>query len=552
MEATTRARSWLAGLAVVAASVVPYLSTLGAGFVFDDHLLVEGQAAMRGSLLDPWLGRGVHDYWPLTYASLWLDHRLFGLHPAGYHAENVALHAATALLAWRVLVALRVRGALLGALLFAVHPVAAESVAWVSERKNVLSGALFVGSILAWLRFDRDRAPWRLAVSIALFLLALLAKTSVVMLPVVLLLLPILLRGRITRRDVAVAAPYFALSLVLGLVTVWFQWSRAVGEQTGAPRGIGERVAASAWAYLHYLRTAFVPVRLGFVYPEWPVAPSSAWFWAPAVAVAMGAAGAVWIWRRRGARWVLALAYHAIMVLPILGLLEIAYFYIAPVANHLQYLALLGPAALGGAALARASEGRFATAVRVASVALVALLAASAGWRALAFRSDLSLWTSAAREQPGALFAAWSLADELGGAGRRAEAMEVLARLERSAPDEATRLRARALLALHARRLEEAAAAAGTAWDFRPAYAFQSEVGGLLDRAGRPDLAAGVLRPLVDAAPRYVDARLALARALARSGNAREASLVLQRGLALDPGDPRLAGALTELEVPGR
>ncbi|HQR30938.1 MAG TPA: hypothetical protein PLL32_11055, partial [Anaeromyxobacteraceae bacterium] len=75
MGTPSRARTWLAGLAVVAAAVVPYLPTLGAGFVFDDHVLVERSHALAGPLLDLWLGRGVHDYWPLTWPSLCIDRR---------------------------------------------------------------------------------------------------------------------------------------------------------------------------------------------------------------------------------------------------------------------------------------------------------------------------------------------------------------------------------------------------------------------------------------------------------------------------------------------
>jgi tetratricopeptide (TPR) repeat protein len=550
VDPSPRVRNWLAGLAVLAAAVVPYLSTLGAGFVFDDHLLVENAPALRGPLVDLWLGRGVHDYWPLTWTSLWIDFRIFGAHPAGYHAGNVLLHAATAFVLWRALARLEVPGAWLGAVLFAVHPVAVESVAWISERKNVLSGLLFGGAILAWLRFDESGNRRILGASLGLFLLALLAKTSVVMLPVVLLLLVLYRRGEVSRRDVVVTLPYFALSLALGLVTVWYQWTRAVGEQTGAPRGLVERVGAAGWALLHYLRTAFLPVDLGLVYPEWPVAPGSAWFLAPALLVALAAAAGAWLWARSRPRWLLPFAYHAVMVLPVLGLVEIAYFYISPVANHLQYLALMGPAALGGAAVARLLDGRLRWAAIAGASALILLLGASSARRAAAFASDLSLWSLASAEQPGALFAAWSLADELGGAGRRAEALAVLERLERSAPDEATRLRARALLAVHDRRLEEAAAIAARAWDIRRSYTYQQEIGNLLLRAGRPDLAVAVLGPLVAEAPRYADARLLLVDALVRSGRREEAVRGLRDGIALDPENPRFPEALRALGQP--
>ena len=542
-----RVRTWLAGIALLFAAVAPYLSTMGAGFVFDDHALVENSAALRGRLLDVWLGRGVYDYWPLTWTSLWVDFHLFGLHPAGYHVENVLLHATTAFLLWRALRAMGVPGAWLGAVLFAVHPVAVESVAWISERKNVLSGPLFVGAVLAWLRFDESTDRLAYAASLGLFLLALLAKTSVVMLPVVLLLAVLYRRETIRRRDVVFTLPYFALSLALGAVTVWFQWTRAVGEQSGAPRGFPERVGASAWALAHYAWAAFFPVDLGFVYPEWPESPDSPAFWLPTVAAAAAVGGGLWLWRQRQDRWVLAFAYHAAMVLPVLGLIEIAYFYISPVANHLQYLALMGPAALTGALLASGVAGRFRKAGLLTATLLIGALGATSARRALAFESDLALWEGAAREQPGALFATWSLSDELGGAGRRAEALAVLDRLERSAPDKPTRLRSRALRAIHEQRFELAVELSMDAWNLRPAYSFQLEMGNLALRSGRPDMAVKLLEPLVEAAPRFADARYSLAVALAREGLRDDAARVLRIGLASDPGNSRFEEALRAL-----
>jgi protein O-mannosyl-transferase len=552
VTASPRARSWLAGLALAAAAILPYLSTLHAGFVFDDHALVEGSAALRGPLWNLWLGRGVYDWWPLTWTSLWIDFRLFGLDPTGYHAVNVALHAGTALLLWRILLALRVPGAWLGAVLFAVHPVTVESVAWISERKNVLSGVFFTASILAWLRFDDSGTRRTYAASIGLFLLALLAKTSVVMLPVVLLLLALFRRQRLERRDVVRTLPFFALSLALGLVTVWYQWTRAVGEQTGAPRGLLERVGASGWALASYAQKAFLPVDLGLVYPEWPVVPSSPWFWIPTASLAAAATGGVWLWRRRRSRWLIAFAYHAVMVLPVLGLVEIAYFYISPVANHLQYLALMGPAALVGTGISSAMKGRFRTAAMTAAVVSVSTLALFTSARALAFQSDKALWAAASREQPGALFSAWSYSDILGGEGQTADALAVLSHLERSAPDEPSRVRARALRAFHERRYEAAAAETLVAWQALPVYVFQASIGDLLVRAGQSELAIAVLSPLLDVAPAYADARYSLALAQVRSGRRPEAAETLRRGLAIDPSVSRLREALDALRPVNR
>ena len=182
-----------------------------------------------------------------------------------------------------------------------------------------------------------------------------------------------------------------------------------------------------------------------------------------------------------------------------------------------------------------------------AAAVLATALGTSSAKRAGSFDSDLTLWESAFREQPGALFAAWSLSDELGGAARRAEALAVLVRLESTAPDPPTRLRARALIAFHERRLDAAAQISLQAWQLRPAYSFQGEMGNLLLRAGRADLAVRVLTPLVGVAPRYSDARVTLARALTMAGRNEEGIRTLAEGIALDPGDNQLAEALRDL-----
>jgi hypothetical protein len=174
------------------------------------------------------------------------------LNAAGYHVVNVLLHAASAVLLWRVLLRLRIPGAWLAGLLFALHPVAVDSVAWITERKNTLSLALCLASLLAYLRFEdktRSDEPQRqlpiancqlaignYVVSLVLFLLALLAKTSVVILPAALLLCAWWRRGKISPKDLARSVPFFALALALGLTTVWYQYHRAIG---GRVRGLG-------------------------------------------------------------------------------------------------------------------------------------------------------------------------------------------------------------------------------------------------------------------------------------------------------------------------
>ncbi len=504
------------GAAVALSAALAFAPALGGGFVFDDHLLVDGNPLLDGPLWRVWLGEGSADFWPLTYTLFWGEWRAFGASPAAYHAVSIALHAAAAVLLWRVLLRLRVPGALPGALAFAVHPVAVESVAWISEQKNVLSGALALGAALSYLRQREEGGRGRYALALLLFLLALLAKTSTVMLPVVLLGAAAVREGRVRREDLRATAPFLALSLALGAVTVWFQHTRALGA-TPSGRGLVERVGGAAWALLSYLRAAFLPVDLAFVSPPWPVPPGAPLFLAPLALVLLAAAASPWLWRGAARPALLAVGYHALMVLPVLGLLDMAVFLFTPVANHLQYLALMGPAALFGWAAARL-RARWPARGPAAAGLVLAALGASTAARATAFRDDLTLWRSAAEAAPQSLMAAWMHAEQVALAGRPREALGLVEAAAARLRDPAERDRARALALLQRRDVDGALRALEAANAVRLEPVFQYEIAQMLLQAGRPLEALRTLAPLLEAAPRSPDYRQLEARARAALG----------------------------------
>src|SRR5688572_14772657 len=182
----------LPAAALLAMTLIAYAPAFRAGFIWDDPDYVTNNATLRSldGLRQIWfVPQATPQYYPLVHTSFWIEYQLSGLNPTGYHAVNVLLHAVAAILLWRVLTMLEVPGAWLAAGMFAVHPIHVESVAWVTERKNVLSGVFYLASALMYLRFvgaalvspdsplnDEQRAthvsrlPWRLyVISLALF-----------------------------------------------------------------------------------------------------------------------------------------------------------------------------------------------------------------------------------------------------------------------------------------------------------------------------------------------------------------------------------------------
>ena len=163
-------------------------------------------------------------YYPLTHSAFWFMHQLWGHTTIGYHLINIVLHATSAWLLTIILRRLAVPGAFLAAVIFALHPVAVESVAWMTELKNTLSGVCYLAAALAYLRFDARREGRAYAASFVSFVLALLAKTVTAVLPAALLVVFWWKRGSIDgRRDVRPLVPFFVIGGAVGVVTAWFE-----------------------------------------------------------------------------------------------------------------------------------------------------------------------------------------------------------------------------------------------------------------------------------------------------------------------------------------
>ena len=374
----------------------------------DDQLLTANPVVQSGSLQGLgklWFNPDGADFFPLSYTALWAQWPFFKNTPTGYHVTTIVLHVIGSLLLWALLHRMRVPGAWLSGLIFAIHPVAVESVAWVSETKNTLSMPLFLLSCLCWVVQDEEREgprrTWFYVLSMAFFLLAMLAKTSMVGLPVLLLLHAWWKRGTVTLQDVIRAAPFFLISIVLGIITIQYQHGRAIGAEKILVGGVASRIATAGMAILFYLAEIVWPVNLLPIYPRWEVDPPKAWQF---LAWPVIAAAAAWIWANRGTAdrpgWgrnvLFGLGFFLLMVLPVLGFVTISYMRITWVADHFNYLPMIGVIALIGAAATRWYERSTASAqpliIAGGAVALAACALLSFRY-ANAWASEDALWT---------------------------------------------------------------------------------------------------------------------------------------------------------------
>src|SRR5882724_7725953 len=370
-----------------------YWPALHGAWLWDDVTEITANKLLRdpAGLAKIWFDPPGPDYFPLKSTIEWFQWQLWHDNPTGYHATSIVLHLLGAFALWGVLGKLRVRLAWFGALLFAIHPTAVESVAWVAELKNTLSLLPLLLATGAYLDFD-ERGGWRnYALSAGWFLAAMLCKTSVVMFPVAVLLIGWWRRGRVTARDLKASAAFFAISAALGLITVWFQQHHAIGTSVIATGGRASQIAVAGLAIVFYIGQCLLPLRVMPIYPRWAVDPPALWEFLPWILVA---AVLLWFWSQRqtwGRHALFGASLFLVNLLPVLGFIPMSYMAITWVADHFAYLPL---AVLAGAAAAVAGivPGRANTWGRcgliAVAVALIGVLSLESRAYAAMFRDE--------------------------------------------------------------------------------------------------------------------------------------------------------------------
>src|SRR5438874_4515082 len=393
---------------LTAVTILAYQPAWHGGFIWDDDAYITNNELLTApdGLRRIWFSLdSPSQYFPLVYTMFRFEHSWWGLNPTGYHVVNILLHIANALLLWGLLARLRVPGAWLAGAIFALHPVQVESVAWITERKNVLMGFFFLLTLLAWVEFldERTRQRWRLyLLALVLYALALLSKTTACTLPAALLLIVWLQKSPINKQRLVQVVPFLVLGIAMGLLTVW--WERYHQGTRGALFAIGplERLLIASRATWFYLGKLFWPSNLTFIYPRWHITPSSLFDYLPLLGIA-GLCAAIYFTRRRFGRGLeVAMLFFGATLGPVLGFIMLYTFRYTFVADHYQYLASIGPIALvcaGAATLARSyTQARpLVFGLLACTIAVLTVLT----WRQSAMYADIeSLWRTTIARNP--------------------------------------------------------------------------------------------------------------------------------------------------------
>jgi len=544
----------LLSLLLIAVTLVAYQPVWHAGFVWDDDLYVTQNAALRDldGLWRIWFQVGaVPQYYPLVYTVFWVEYHLWGLQPAGYHAVNVLLHALAALLLAQALLRWRIPGAWLAAFLFALHPVCVESVAWVTELKNVLSAVFYFVAALAYWRFAAQpdvggvtRRAWGwYAAALALFAAALFSKTTACSLPAALLLVRWWDRGRLRSADIVPVLPFFVLGAGLGLHTAWVERHviGAHGTQWSLP--LAERCLLAGRALWFYAGKLLWPANLTFIYPRWSISAAVWWQWLFPLA-AVGLVLALWLARSRIGRGPLtAVLFFAGTLGPALGFVNVYLMRYSFVADHFQYLASIGLLALAAAGISR-QFGRIKARRPFLEPALCGVLLLAMGivtWRQAGMYADLeTLWRTTLARNPDCAMAHDSLGNIFLRRGQVGEAMAHFQKAVDLQPDDAFAHNELGTVFLQDGRVDEAIVRFREALELEPDRPqFSYNLGTALLQKGRTDEAITQFQKVLERQPTDAETHNGLGIAFFQQERWREAAAHFQAALRTQPDDAR-------------
>jgi protein O-mannosyl-transferase len=485
-----------------------YFPTLFNGFIWDDDAIYDNQIIKSSDgLVQIWFNpkantRELH-YWPVVYTTFWIEHHFWVDNPVGYHLINILFHSLNVVLLWRLLLKIKIPGAVFCAALFAVHPVHVESVAWAIERKDVLSAFFYLATFLIYLQYQ-DKHTWiKYGLSLVLFLCALLSKSITVSFPVAFLLYLWWKNGTITKSALISLLPFFALAIAIAYFDVHLVNHRSILTPFGLT--FLQRIYIAGRSLWFYLGKLIYPYSLITVYPRWNLTVNlfTQLFYPITFLTFMG----IFYWGKKyfGSGIVAVFVLFTITVSPTLGLIDFSFMYHTFVADRFQYLASIGPIILLGAMgyiFYNPAPPRWKPGLRIIGISLITVLSFLTWKQADRYENDETLFRYTIAKNPNAWLAYNNLGYMLSANQKYEEAYQCFQKAIALKPD------------------------------FVYVY---DNLGLLLLKQNRTDEAIKYFQFAIQISPAFTEAYDNLGVALALQGKMNEAILYFKKALQLNP-----------------
>jgi Flp pilus assembly protein TadD len=504
--------NWFFGAALLAVTFCAYEPAWNGKPILDDivHLTNTLELRSLSGLAHLWIEpQTTRQYHPLLDTVFWTEDKLWGDSMLGYHLVNILIHGFSALLLWKILRQLRIPGAWLACAIFALHPIQAESVAWLAELKNTLSGILFFSSVLVYLRFDQDRSARSYILVLLLFSLGLMVKAVVAILPAAVLIALWWKRQKLEwKRDVVPLIPFLVLGIAAGIFTAWMEREFAGAKGEAFEFSLIERLLIAGRAFWFYIGKVFWPANLVLIYPRWNVDASVWWQYLFPVA-ALGLYVFAWVFRRQWPWLPAGTLFFGVAIFPMLGFFNVNFFRLSFVADHFQYIPSIGiiiPVSAGLATLLTRWHGWHRTAVFAFCFALLAALTVLTWNQSHMYRDPETCYRTVIEKNP----QSWEARIEIG-----------RALFDKGLLDQAS---------THFQKALEI-----NPNDSSPKKRAYTSLGNVLLKKGRVDEAISDFEKALESDPNYAAAHTSLGSAFHRNGRVKDAIVHYQKSLALLP-----------------
>ncbi|MFH1519966.1 MAG: tetratricopeptide repeat protein [Candidatus Omnitrophota bacterium] len=427
--------------------LIIYGPSLGNGFIWDDdtHFYKNPLVQSNQGLKNIWFTHQTFQYYPLVFTAFWIEHKIWGFHPFGYHLVNLLFHILNALLLFWIVRKLYPRIAFVVALLFAIHPIQVETVAWITELKNLLVLAFFLLTILAYLRFDRTQKRKHYLQTIALFICALLSKTIAVCFVAVPILYAWWKKGRVRRREVRLSIPFMLIGFIAAINGLYLELYQVRARDAWSLSFL-ERFVLSGRILLFYIYKLCLPFKFMFFYPRWTIDAGQWWQWLFPFASMLLLVLLVYYRRRIGRGAPTLFLFYIISIFPVLGFINVYGMKFSFVADHFSYLST--PALLlllcGGVVflfdkLKQKLPLLTLTRFRIFAQSILVIVIVSMGTKSMAltksYKNDVILWEDLIRKNPKTWIAYNNLGTAYSDIGKKEEAARLFKKAIELNPD---------------------------------------------------------------------------------------------------------------------